>query len=702
MKNQTVYILTLILLTLLTSCNTMNKTDISNNPLINDFKTPYQVPPFEKIKNKHFEPALLEAMKQHLKEIDDIANNTEEPTFENTIEALNYSGDLLDKVANVFYNLNSSHTNDSLQELEIKISPQFAKHEDDKLLNEKLFSRIKTVYNKKDGLNLSTEQNMLLENIYKEFVRSGANLSTEDKKKLRKVNEELASLKVNFSQNVLKETNNFKLEITNKDDLSGLPESVISAASEQAGEDGKWVFTIDKPSMIPFLQFSDKRELREKIFKAYINKGDNNNEYDNKKNVKDIINLRIQKANLIGFKTFADYALDDRIAKKPENVYNLLDKIMKPALKVAKKEAEELQKLIYKEGTDFKLMPWDWWYYSEKVRAEKYNLDEEMLRPYFKLENVRDGAFEVATKLYGITFKKLNEIPIYQEDVQAFEVIDNDGSHLGILYMDFFPRPSKQGGAWMSAYRKQYRVNGKEFNPVITTNFNFSKPTGNKPALLSYEEVETLFHEFGHALHGLLSDCNYRELSGTDVKRDFVELPSQIMENWANEPEVLKMYAKHYETGETIPEELINKIQNSVLFNQGFISVEYLAACYLDMDWHTLENADNINVIEFENKSMRNANLIPEIVVRYRSTYFSHIFDSDYSAGYYSYIWAEVLDADAFDSFKQKGLFDQETAKSFRENIISKGGTVEPMELYIRFKGKEPSVEPLLKNRGLI
>ncbi|MFC2138630.1 M3 family metallopeptidase [Bacteroidota bacterium] len=410
----------------------------------------------------------------------------------------------------------------------------------------------------------------------------------------------------------------------------------------------------------------------------------------------------IEKANLLGYKTHADYILDDRIAKKPENVYDLLNQIMPPAVEMAKKEAQEFQSIINKEGDNFKLMPWDWWYYAEKVRAEKYDLDEETLRPYFKLDNVRDGAFEVANKLWGITFKEKNDIPIYHEDVEVFEVKDTDGSHIGILYMDFFPRKSKRVGAWMNTYRKQYMVKDEYFSPVVTTNFNFSKPTADKPALLSFEEVETLYHEFGHALHGLLSNCKYRALSGTEVKRDFVELPSQIMENWANEPEVLKLYAKHYETDEVIPEELINKIQNSRLFNQGFVTVEYVSACFLDMDWHTLENADNINVIEFENKSLENANLIPEIVVRYRSTYFAHIFDYDYSAGYYSYIWAEVLDADAFDTFKQKGLFDQESAKSFRDNILSKGGTEDPMELFVRFKGKEPSVEPLLKNRGLI
>jgi len=694
--------LILFLFTFLISCNNMKNPDLSKNPLLNKFNTPYQVPPFNKIKNKHYEPAISEAMRIQLAEIDKIINNKEKPTFENTIEALNYSGELLHKVSMVFFNMSSSLTNDSIQEIEKNISPKFAKHNDDILLNEKLFSRIQHVYEHKNTLELSPEQNMLLESIYKDFSRKGAKLSKTEKEELRKINEEIASLQVNFSQNILKETNNYKLVIINEEDLAGLPESVIAAAAEKAGEKGKWVFTVDKPSMIPFLQFSEKRDLREKIFNAYINRGDNNNEFDNKNNVEKIVNLRIKRAHLLGYNSHAEFVLDDRIAKKPENVYNLLDQIMEPALKLAKKEAEKLQELIKKEGENFKLMPWDWWYYAEKVRAEKYDLDEEMLRPYFKLENVRDGAFKVATNLWAITFNKRNDIPVYHEDVQVFEVLDSDGSHLGILYMDFFPRPNKRAGAWMSVFRKQYRIKEKSYAPVVTTNFNFSKPTADLPALLSYEEVETLYHEFGHALHGLLSDCNYINLSGTEVKRDFVELPSQIMENWANEPEVLKIYAKHYKTGEVIPDELIKKIQKSKKFNQGFISVEYLSACYLDMDWHTLKKSEDIDVNVFENQSLKKARLIPEIVVRYRSTYFAHIFDYDYSAGYYSYIWAEVLDADAFNSFKQNGLFNKETAKSFRDNILSKGGTEDPMELYIRFKGKEPSVEPLLKNRGLI
>jgi len=494
------------------------------------------------------------------------------------------------------------------------------------------------------------------------------------------------------------------LVIEDEGDLAGLPQSVIKGAAEAAkerGHEGKWVFTLHKPSMIPFLQYSEKRELREKIFKAYINRGNNNNELDNKANATRIAELRVQKAHLLGHKSHADFVLEINMAKKPESVYKLLYQLWEPALKRAKQEVKELQKMIHEDGKDFKLMPWDWWYYAEKLKKAKYDLEEEILRPYFKLENVIDGVFTVANKLFGITFEERTDIPKYHEDVRVFEVKEADGSHIGILYTDYFPRASKQGGAWMNAYRKQSRPEGKNITPIICNIGNFSKPTGDKPALLSTEEVQTLFHEFGHALHGLLSNSTYNKLSGTDVPRDFVELPSQIMENWVLEPEVLKMYAKHYETGEVIAQELIDKIKKASLFNQGFVTVEYLAASFLDMDWHTLTEAKDMDTIEFENKSLENIGLIQEIVVRYRSYYFNHIFSGGYSAGYYSYIWAEVLDADAFEAFKEAGIFDQKTAQSFRKNILEKGGTEDPMILYKRFRGAEPKVEPLLKKRGL-
>ena len=674
------------------------------NPFFSDYNTPFNTPPFEKIKEEHYLPAFNEGIKQQQKQIDAIANNSEVPTFKNTIEAIENSKPLLTKVRNVFYNMTSANTNDELQRIAKEVAPLLSKNRDDINLNEKLFKRVKAVYENKDKLNLSVEQNMLLEKYYKDFVRGGANLDEEKKGKLREINKELSVLTVQFGENILKENNVFELVIEKEEDLAGLPETVITGAAETAKErehEGKWVFTLHKPSMIPFLQYSEKREFREKIFKAYINRGNNNNELDNKANSSRIATLRVEKAILLGYKTHADFVLENNMAKQPENVYELLNRLWVPALKIAKKEAKELQDMIYKEGKNFKLEAWDWWYYAEKLKKAKYDLDDEALRPYFKLENVRDGVFAVANKLYGIQFVEITDIPKYHEVVKVFEVKEADGSHIGILYTDYFPRASKRGGAWMNSFRKQSRQEGKEVTPVICNVCNFSKPTGDKPALLSFEEVTTLFHEFGHALHGLLSNSTYKKLSGTSVPRDFVELPSQIMENWASEPEALKMYAKHYETGEVIPQELINKLKNASHFNQGFATVEYLAASFLDMDWHTLTEAKEYDALEFETNSLNKIGLIPEIVVRYRSPYFNHIFSGGYSSGYYSYIWAEVLDADAFEAFKETSLFDKKTAQAFRKNILEAGGTEDPMTLYKRFRGAEPKVEALLKRRGL-
>lgn len=676
-----------------------------DNAFFAEFDTPFGVPPFDRIKDEHYLPAFQEAMAQQLQEIEEIVRNAEPPTFENTIEVLEQSGPLLRTVGNVFDVLNGSMTNDRIQAIAKEAAPLRSKHQDDIRLNERLFQRMKAVYGQKDNLNLTAEQNMLLEKYYRDFVRGGALLDEEKKARLREINKELSILSLEFGENVLKEDNRFELVIEKEEDLAGLPPSVITAAAEAAkerGHDGKWVFTLHKPSMIPFLQYSEKRELREKIFKAYINRGNNNDELDNKAILSRIAALRVEKANLLGYKTHAHFVLEQNMAKTPEGVYELLDKLWKPALEMAKEEAKELQKMIDKESKDFKLQPWDWWYYAEKVKKAKYDLDEEMLRPYFKLENVINGAFYVATKLYGIQFVERDDIPKYQEDVKVFEVQEADNSHIGILYTDYFPRASKRSGAWMNNFRKQYKEGGKKIHPVITNNGNFTKPTADKPSLVSSEDVSTLFHEFGHALHGLLSDCTYYRLSGTSVSRDFVELPSQIMENWAFEPEVLKVYAKHYETGEVIPQELIDKIKKASLFNQGFAAVEYLAASYLDMDWHTLTEAKELDVLEFETESLDRIGLIPEIVVRYKSPYFRHVFSGGYSSGYYSYIWAEVLDADAFEAFKETGLFDQKIAQAFRKNILTRGGTEEPMTLYLRFRGAEPKVEPLLKRRGLI
>lgn len=676
----------------------------ADNPFFKEWNTPFGVPPFSEIKEEHYLPAFKEGMKQHAREVEKIANNKEKPTFGNTLEALEMSGQLLTKVENVFYNLTSAHTNDELQAISKEVSPLQSKHYDDIRLNAKLFQRIKTLYNKREELGLNTEQAKLLEKYYKDFVRGGADLNEKDKARLREINKELSLLSLQFGENILKETNRFELVIEDKADLAGLPDNVIAGAAEAAterGHDGKWVFTIHKPSWIPFLQYSEKRDLRKKLLTAYFEQGNHNDELDNKKILSRMAALRVEKAHLLGYKTHADYVLEENMAKNPQNVYGLLYKLWEPALKMAKVEAYDLQHMIYKDGHDFRLEPWDWWYYAEKLKKEKYDLDEEMLRPYFKLENVRQGAFDVATRLFGITFEERPDVPVYHPDVKAFEVMEEDGRHIGLLFVDYFPRASKRGGAWMNAYRKQQKVGGKTVTPVIVNVGNFSKPTGDQPALLSFDEVNTLFHEFGHALHGLLSDRTYPSLTGTSVPRDFVELPSQIMENWASHPDVMKSYARHYQTGEPIPDELIEKIKNSGHFNQGFATVEYLAASFLDMDWHTLTEPEEKDALAFENQSLGKIGLIPEIVVRYRSPYFRHIFSGGYSAGYYSYIWAEVLDADAFEAFKEAGIFDRETGERYRKYILSAGGSEDPMTLYKKFRGKEPDIEPLLKKRGL-
>jgi peptidyl-dipeptidase Dcp len=674
------------------------------NPFFEKYNTPFEVPPFDKIEVDHYMPAFKEAMEMHNEQIDMIVNLAAPPTFDNTIEALDYSGAMLSSVSDVFFSMNSALTNEDMQAIAKEAAPMLSKHRDNIRLNDKLFRRIKAVYEKKDGLSLSKEQEMLLEDYYKSFVRNGANLDEEKKIKLKAINEELSVLTLRFGENVLKENNAFELVIDNEEDLAGLPEAVITGAAEAAkdrGHEGKWVFTLHKPSMIPFIQFSDKRELREKIYRGYINRGDNNNELDNKEILQKIASLRANRAHLLGYKTHAHYMLEESMAKQPEEVYKLLNQLWDPALARAKMEAQELQAMIGAEGNSFKLESWDWWYYSEKLRKEKYELDDEMLRPYFQLENVIDGAFSLATKLYGITFEERTDMPKYHEDVRVFEVKEADGSHIGILYTDYFPRESKRGGAWMGSFRKQMVKGGKNVSPVIFNVGNFSKPTADKPSLLSFDETLTLFHELGHGLHGLLSKCTYPRLSGTAVATDFVELPSQIMENWALDPEVLKGYAKHYETGETIPQDLVDKIRNSRLFNQGFATTEYLAASFLDMDWHTIEDASEVDPIEFEKKSLTKIGLIPEIISRYRSPYFRHIFAGGYAAGYYSYVWAEVLDADAFQAFKETNLFDKKTAQLFREHILAAGGTEKPMTLYKRFRGREPEIDPLLKRRGL-
>ncbi len=682
------------------------KPQVSENPLFADWTTPFGTPPFDRIKVEHFKPAILEGIKRHQEEIKTIADNPEPPTFANTLEALDRSGLFLDRAEKVIENLLSAHTSDELQAVAQELAPTLSAHYDGIFLDAKLFARIKAVYEQRDQLSLNPEQKQLLEKFYKDFVRAGAGLDEAKKARLKEINQELAVLELKFAENVLKETNAFELVIDNEADLEGLPRNVVAAAAEAAkerGREGKWVFTLHKPSLIPFLQYSPRRELREKLFQAYINRGNNGNQHDNKALVARTIALRIEKAGLLGYKTWADYVLEENMARTPENVYKFLDQVWKPALKRAREEAAELQKLIAAEGGNFKLEPWDWWYYAEKLRKQKYDLDEEMLRPYLKLENVIEGVFLLANKLYGLKFEERKDIPVYHPDVRVFEVKEADGRQVGLLYTDYFPRASKGAGAWMNALRDAYRMDGRRIVPLIINCGNFTKSTPEQPSLLSWEEVTTLFHEFGHALHGLLSDCAYLRLTGTNVARDFVELPSQIMENWVAEPEFIKLFARHYQTGEPIPDELIAKIKKAQHFNQGFVTVEYMSACYLDLDWHVLtEPVKTEEVMDFENRSLARIGLIPEIVVRYRSPYFSHIFAGGYSAGYYSYIWAEVLDADAFEAFKEKGLFDAETARAFRENILARGGSEDPMALYVKFRGREPKVEPMLKRRGLL
>ncbi len=676
------------------------------NPFFEVYNTPFEVPPFDQIQNEHYLPAFEEGMKQHSAEIESITTNQEAPTFNNTIEALDASGDLLSRVSLVFFNVKEANTNPEMDKIAEEVAPKLSQHNDAIYLNEVLFNRVKAVYDSREALDLTSEQARLLSETYKSFVRGGANLAADKKEELKKINEQLSLLELKFSQNMLAETNNFQLVLEKEEDLAGLPESVINSAAEEAknaGQEGKWLFTLHKPSWIPFLTYSEKRDLREKLYKAMYNRSNNNNEFDNKALIGQFVNLRISKAQLMGYKSWAEFVLDDNMAKTPANVYDLLWKVWEPGLIRAKEEAKDMQSMIDREGGNFKLESWDWWYYAEKVRKEKYDLDEEQLRPYFELNNVRDGMFAVANKLFGLNFTLLNNMPVFHPECEVFEVKDSDGSHIGVLYMDYYPRASKSGGAWMTNYREQSVKNGTEIRPVVSITCNFSKPTGGKPALLSYDEVETLYHEFGHGLHGLLSKCTYQSLAGTNVARDFVELPSQIMEHWAAEPEVLAMYARHYETGESIPQELVDKIQKASKFNQGFITTEFIAAAILDMDYHTLQEETEIDVQAFEEESMKKAGLINEIIPRYKSTYFSHAFPGGYSSGYYSYLWAEVLDADAFEAFKETGdIFNPEIALSFRNNILERGGTEEPMKLYLQFRGKEPGIDALLKNRGLL
>ena len=670
------------------------------NPFFAPFDTPFQVPPFEKIKPAHYLPAFEKGMAREKAEIEAITADPAAPDYVNTIVALDRAGKLLSEVNRVFGGLTSANTNDELKAIQKEISPRLAAHRDWINLNKKLFERVKAVYDKRASLNLDAEQSYVLENLYLGYVRNGANLNEADQAKLREINQKLSRLGVQYNQNVLAETNAFQMVVENEADLAGLSESSIAAAAaaaKAAGMEGRWLFTTQKPSMIPFLMFAENRALREKLYTAYIKRGDNDNANDNKKVLSDIIKLRVERARLLGYKTFADYVLETRMAKNPKSVYDLLNRLWAAALKVARRDAGELQAIVDKEKGGFKLAPWDWWLYAEKQRKEKYDLDDAELRPYFVLANVRDGAFWVANQLYGLTFTPLANIPLPHPDAQAFEVKEADGSHCGVLYLDFHPRASKNGGAWCGAYRSQSRLYGKEIDPVVTMVMNFSVPAGGNPAMLTLEEVSTLFHEFGHALDNLLSD----KTTGTTFRSpDFSELPSQIMEHWATHPTVIKHYAKHFQTGAAIPDALIKKIANSGLFNQGFDNVEYIAACLLDMKFHTLTEPVDLDINKFEKEYFDSIGLIPEIGSRYRSTHFTHIIGG-YAAGYYGYIWSAVLDNDAFGAFEETSLFDKATADSFRKSVLSRNGTADYMKMFVDFRGREPKIEFLLKNRGL-
>lgn len=690
-----------------TSCATVKPNQNMKNPLLESFQTPFGVPPFEQIQIKHFQPAFESAFQAQNQEISAIVQNEDTPTFENTIAALDYSGRTLTQVARVFYNFLSANTSKDLQDLAVQISPAITQHSDNIYLNEKLFEKVKAVYNQKDELSLDTEQQILLDKTYKGFVRGGADLPTQDKDRFRAINERLSVLTLQFGNHVLAEINDFTLIVDNQEDLAGLPENMIQQAAAEAqkrGLENQWVFTIHVPVYEPFMSNAENRELRKKMYTAYTEKANQNNEHDNKAIIQEIVSLRAEKAQLLGYDNHAQYVLEEAMSKTPEQVNERLASLWKAAQRVVSKEQDELQKIAQQEqGDDFQLEPWDWAYYAEKLKTVQYEFNEDAFRPYLSLEGVQEGVFLACKKLFGLEFKKREDVPVYHEDALAYEVLEADGTSIGILYMDFFTRASKRGGAWMTSYRTQYtEPNGQHVQPIITIVFNFTKPSEGTPALLNIDEMSTFYHEFGHALHGLLSQVKYPKLSGTNVPRDFVEFPSQFFENWGMHPEFMKVYAKHYQTGEAIPDSLIQKYEKAQQFNQGFRTTEYLAAAILDMSYHTL-SADQpvLDVSQFEHDAMQAINLTDAIPPRYRSTYYSHIFSGGYSAGYYSYIWSEMLDADAFELFEEKGIFDPQTAQSYRKNILEKGGTDDPMKLYIQFRGSEPKMDALIQKRGL-
>lgn len=676
-----------------------------NNPFLIAYNTPHETVPFDRIKITDYEPAIRKGMEEENLEIKSIVDNTETPTFQNTVLALEQSGKLLEKVTTVFFNVMSAETNDELDAIAEKLMPELSEHSNNISLNPKLFERVKAVYAGKESMKLSIEEERLLEKTYDGFVRNGANLNDEDKEKFRKLSMDLSSLTLKFSQNHLKETNKYELHITDKNDLAGLPESAIEAAHQTAKEKVKdgWIFTLQAPSYIPFMKYSENRELRKTLYMAYNTQCTHGDELDNTEIVRQLVNTRMELAQLLGFKDYADYVLRKRMAENSENVYNLLNNLIEAYTPTANKEIKEIENIAKRlEGDDFELMPWDFSYYSEKLKNEKYNLDEEALRPYFELNNVKKGVFGLATKLYGITFRENKDIPVYHHDVQAFEVYDKDETFLAVLYTDFHPREGKRSGAWMTSYKEQWiEDNGTNSRPHVSVTMNFTKPTADKPALLTFNEVNTFLHEFGHALHGIFANTRFQCMSGTNVYWDFVELPSQIMENFAVEKDFLNTFAKHYITGEAIPENLIKSIVDSQNFNVAYACLRQVSFGLLDMAWYTRTERFDSDVKEFEKSAWQRAQLLPQIDDTCMSVQFGHIMSGGYSAGYYSYKWAEVLDADAFSLFKEKGIFNREVAQSFRENILSKGGTEHPMKLYKRFRGKEPAIDALLKRNGI-
>ena len=708
----------LILITVLlfiVSCQQKSKMDPNINPFFQEWNTPYEVPPFLDIKDEHYMPAYEQGMKENLEEIDVIVNNPEAPTFANTIEELERTGKLLSKVGRVFSNLASSNTNPKLQELQRELSPMLSAHYDKISLNEGLFNRVDAIWQNRENLDLTKEQTKLLNDTRKGFVRSGALLSEDQKERISEINSKISGLSTSFGQNLLAETNGFEL-ILEASDLEGLSDGVIAAAADAASQKmdaaesdeekdkykDKYVFTPHRSSMYPFLTESTRRDLREKLYNSYVMRGDNNNDTDNKEIAAQIAKLRAERAQIMGYKTHAHFILDDNMLKTPEEVYDLLYKLWKPAVKRAKVEVADMQAVADSEGHDFKVAAWDWWHYSEKVRKEKYDLDESAIKPYLSLDNVLQGVFNTTNKLWGLNFTEIFDIDLYHPDARIWEVTDKDGSHLGIFIGDYFTRSNKRGGAWMSSFKGQSNLDGRE-RPIVVNVCNFPAPVGDDPALLSFDNVVTLFHEFGHAMHGTLTDVKYGSMAGTSGPRDFIELPSQLLEHWASEPQVLKSFATHYETGEPIPDELIEKLLNASKFNQGFINTEYLAASLLDMDWHTISADDELkDANKFESESMKKVGLIGEIAPRYRTTYFAHIFSGGYSSGYYSYVHAAVLDSDAFEAFKEAGdVFDPDLSSKLRSSIYSMGSTEEAMDLFVEFRGRKPVIEPLLKVRGL-